>query len=440
LTTRRPSIAWRLAIGLTAFTALLWIGAAAIAVFVMQRELNAAYDENLRQSAMRLLPLAMHRLYEPEELDEFTGGDDDMGYVGYFIVGIDGRIIARVGDVPASLLSERIPTGYSTRDQHRIFSEEDDRGRFRIVVSEPLVHRTAALWGSLVTLTLPLAALIPIIAIGIWFAIRIAMRPVETLSREIATRDRRNLAPLSREGQPVELAPIADAVASLLRRLQAALDAERAFAASSAHELRTPIAGALAQTQQLALELGTRPGRQRVAEIESALRHLARLSEKLLQLARLEAGFAQAAVEADLMPVTRLVVRDYNARKPEKARIRIETPKQGELRAAIDADAFAIALRNLVENASLHGDPEVPVAVTVAADRTIHVINAGPIVPPETLARIGEPFVRGSTLADGTGLGLSIVRSIMQQAGGRLEVRSPAGRREDGFEAILLLP
>lgn len=50
---RRPSIAWRLAIGLTIMTALLWLGAAAIAGLVMQRELDSAYDQLLEQASCR---------------------------------------------------------------------------------------------------------------------------------------------------------------------------------------------------------------------------------------------------------------------------------------------------------------------------------------------------------------------------------------------------
>ncbi|MGN6486620.1 MAG: hypothetical protein ACTHLT_02210, partial [Devosia sp.] len=61
---RRPSIALRLALGLSAFMALLWIGAAAISATVMQHQLNLAYDDSLRQSALRLLPLAVHDLDE----------------------------------------------------------------------------------------------------------------------------------------------------------------------------------------------------------------------------------------------------------------------------------------------------------------------------------------------------------------------------------------
>jgi two-component system OmpR family sensor kinase len=438
----RPSIAWRLAIGLSAGTAVLWIGAASIAGVVMNHELNQAFDETLRQSALRLLPLAIHDLREPRERSEtrVAGLDAAEEYFTYYVRDRDGAIVVRAEDAPPELVSVAVTDGFSEIDGKHLFAITDPRSGYSIVVAERTDQRSEALKGSLAALTLPLAALIPLIALGIWFAIRLAMRPVERLSQEIAKRDGKNLSPLTMETHPVELAPIADAVANLLARLRDALDAERAFAASSAHELRTPIAGALAQTQQLAIELGNRPGSERLKEIEFALHNLARLSEKLLQFARVEAGFAQDATANDLLPVLKLVVRDFQARTATAKRVRLTIADGADLKACINVDAFAIALRNLIQNGLIHGQTDGVVDITAGPGRSIRVVNSGTIVPAETLAHIGEPFVRGTTSAQGTGLGLSIVRSIMDQTGGSLSLHSPASGADDGFEAIITLP
>lgn len=462
----RHSIAVRLAIGLTAGTALLWIGAATIAGTVMQRELNQAFDETLRQSAFRLLPLATHDLRESDERperrvsvleDDDEESDDDRGsdsgddstaaprdvlaesdYLTYYVRNRAGAVAVRAEDAPETIVATQVPDGFSEVEGQRLFAITDQRSGFSIVVIERTDHRKNAIAQSLGALSWPLVALIPIIAAGIWFALRLAMRPLERLRRDIATRDGHNLAPLSSDGHPVELAPIADAVASLLARLRSALDAERTFAASSAHELRTPIAGALAQTQQLAIELGDRPGSARLKEIEAALRHLAQLSEKLLQLSRLEAGFAQSETEADLRPALALVVADFRS-SLAGARVQLHMAPDTPLAARINVDAFAIAVRNLIQNALVHGAKDGPVDVHVGPGRVVRIVSAGPVVPAATLDQIGEPFVRGETSAQGTGLGLAIVRSIMDQTGGSLKLQSPATGRADGFEAILAL-
>jgi len=437
------SIALRLSLGLAIGTGLLWIGAASISATVMRHELNEAFDETLQQSAYRLLPLAIHdvRELQQDETHQVPGLDQpgDENYFTYFVRDRDGRVIVRGDNAPPELVAVTLQNGFSKIDGKRLFAATDANSGYGIVVLESSDHRDKALLESIAALAWPLLGLLPLIALAIWAAIRLAMRPVERLRRDIESRDGRNLAPLTVEGHPVELAPIAQAVASLIDRLRTAMDAERSFAASSAHELRTPIAGALAQTQQLALELGQAPGHERLGEIELALKSLGQLAEKLLQLSRLDAGFARADHTADLMPALGLVVRDFQARSTVGERLQLVVSDGATLRAPINVDAFAIAVTNLVQNALLHGAVDQPICVAIDQPNVLRVTNAGAVVPADILQKIGQPFQRGPTSSTGSGLGLSIVRSIMEQTGGTLVMRSPAAGQTDGFEAVIQL-
>jgi len=76
-----------------------------------------------------------------------------------------------------------------------------------------------------------------------------------------------------------EFEPIAIAVNRLLERLHRALDSERSFTANSAHELRTPLATALAKVQRLKTRISDETLQHNVAEIEESLRSLSVLSE-----------------------------------------------------------------------------------------------------------------------------------------------------------------
>lgn len=455
---RRPSIALQLALGLSAGMALLWVGAATISVAVMQHELNEAYDDSLRQSALRLLPLAVHDLRERDhgvdrlivsgEREDGDGDEDDRprdsvlhdASFTYLVRDNDGAVVLRDEHAPVDAVDGKLTTGLGELKGQRTFTLDDPRSGYSIVIIELSNRRATAFRDSIVALGLPLLALLPLIAAGVWLAMRLAMRPLQALRRDIAERDSRNLEPLRSDRHPAELAPIADAVGALLERLKSALDAERAFAARSAHELRTPIAGALAQTQQLADELAGEPGIERVREIEAALKRLSQLSEKLLQLARIEAGFATAENEIDQLPVLGMVVRDINATTAWRDRVVFDPGAATSLLAAIDPDGLAIVVRNLIENGLKHGDPTAKVRVFIGPRHTLHIQNDGTALDPTELARLGRPFVRGGTTAEGSGLGLSIARGIIEQAGGRLTLNSPIASSASGVEAVIELP
>lgn len=455
--THRPSIALRLALGLGVGMALLWVGAAAISVAVMQHELNEAYDDSLRQSALRLLPLAVHDLRERDHdmarlivgADRGDGDDDEDDHprdgvphdatFTYYVRNASGDLVLRDEHAPEEIGGQALE-GFGETDWQRTFALADPRSGYSIVIIELSERRATALRDSSVALGLPLLALFPMIAGGVWIGMRLALRPLEALRRDIAQRDSRNLAPLRSDGHPVELTPIVVEVAALLERLKSALDAERAFAARSAHELRTPLAGALAQTQQLAQELSGQPGAERVKAIEAALKRLSKLSEKLLQLARIEAGFARTDHEADQLPVLQMVIRDFNADTAWHNRVRLDSDGLTTMPAAMDADAFAIVVRNLIENALKHGAAAAPVQVVAGHDGTLRIRNEGAPLDAESLSRLGVPFVRGDSPAEGSGLGLSIARGILEQAGGRLTLCSPVTGKQSGFEAIIGLP
>ena len=106
----------------------------------------------------------------------------------------------------------------------------------------------------------------------------------------------------------------------------------------------------------------------------------------------------------------------------------------------MDPDAFAILVRNLIENALNHGDSLAMVQIIAGDGGPVRVINAGPLVAPETMARLKGRFERGLTGAKGAGLGLAIAEAIAVDAGAILDLLSPATDRMDGFEAVLHLP
>jgi len=211
---------------------------------------------------------------------------------------------------------------------------------------------------------------------------------------------------------------------------------ERAFAANSAHELRTPIAGTLAQLQRLIAELEGHPEQDRARQVEQSLVRLRQLADRLLQLARADAGMARASGPAELLPALRVVVEDVRRRLPADRPLQLEE-RAPSLLAPIDIDAFGIVMRNLIDNALAHGAVERPIEIT-QEEHAVEVRNGGPVIPPPVLAGLTRRFERGTSRPGGVGLGLAIVETIMRQTGGELLLRSPAPGHSDGFSARIV--
>lgn len=440
----------RLILWLTATVVVFWLGAAILGAAVMREEFDEVFDSALAETGQRLLPLVI------DELSLHEGGDDDEDdgepwtiepgdipdhdeYLTYQVRSADGRVLLRSHDADREPFAAPLKQGYFDTATARIYTIAGSRAGIFLQVADPLGHRTEAVMEGALALTLPLIALIPLSMAAIWLIVRRALAPVTVLRSAIGERNGMNLAPLDTGGLPVELTSIAVAVDDLLRRLRAALDAERQFAANSAHELRTPIAGALAQTQRLIAELPDGVARERAARIEESLVRLTRLSEKLLQLARAESGIGLAAEPTDLVPVLRMVVDDFARSVQSGGRIRLDVAPGARLEKAVDVDAFAIVLRNLLENALIHGADDEPVRVTVDPEGIVSVRNGGPVIPAERLGELIGRFSRGNTAGVGAGLGLAIAESFARHMDGRLELRSPPSGEVDGFEARLVL-
>lgn len=329
--------------------------------------------------------------------------------------------------------------GFSDTATHRIYADAALGGILTITVAQPLAHRRAVTAGLMGSLALPLLLIVPFSLIGVWLAVRAGMAPLGRFRAGVEARGGADLSPFHLENLPAEFLPTARTLNHLLDRLRRTLEAERGFTANSAHELRTPLAAALAQMQRLLIEAPDGATRARAAQIEAALKRLARLSEKLLQLARAEGGGIEAAAPADLAPVLRLLA-DEMERDPARP-ITLDLP-DAPVMARIDPDAFAILARNLIENAQRHGQdhgpPGATVRVSLSPGAVLKVANSGPVVPPDQLGRLAQPFQHGETAAQGSGLslGLAIARAIAEGSGGRLDLFSPATGQAGGFEAI----
>ncbi|MFN7974647.1 MAG: DUF4118 domain-containing protein [Acidobacteriota bacterium] len=196
--------------------------------------------------------------------------------------------------------------------------------------------------------------------------------------------------------------------------------------ATLAHDLKTPVAAALAAVENL-LAAG---GKEGLAVAHEELLRLSRHVSTLLEMVRIDAGVARPRRERVRCEevVEAAIARFGDALSRHHLHVDVVDPT-----IVVDADPpqLAEALGHGLENAARYSPPGTEIRVSVAQDPTavfLRVADAGRGVPEEDRERVMERFVRlpETSGVPGTGLGLSIARSLVEMNGGRLSIGSSA--------------
>ena len=431
------SLRGQIAVGVSVMLVVLWLLAVLGSAFVIKEEIDESFDAALQETGERILPLAVV---------ELIGSDDAAGAkrilpiaqhdekITYVIRDGQGQVLMYSHDADLSVFDTVKGQGFVTTAYHRVFSRSAVSGQYTIQVAEPLTHRQHALRETVLAMLVPLGVLLPLTLFGVALWVSWALRPLAHLSVALRVKGADDLTPLNLPFLRSELGPIQHAANRLMARLSRTLEAERAFAANAAHELRTPIAATLAQTQRLVAESPEGPLRQRAVTVEGELKRLAHLAEKLMQLARAEGGAMLGQGPADLVPILHMVLADFTRSAP--GRIVADLPK-GAVPSRLDPDAFAVLARNMIENALVHGDGGA-VQVSLNTDGLFLVTNDCAASPAEVLSTRTMRFERAGAQGSGSGLGLAIAAGIARGLGNDLVLRSPVAQGR-GFEVALKL-
>ncbi|MFJ1914829.1 sensor histidine kinase [Streptomyces sp. NPDC088147] len=266
------------------------------------------------------------------------------------------------------------------------------------------------------------------------FILKIGLRP---LGRMADTADAIASGALNQRlpthGKHTETARLAIAVNHAFDAQARAESNIRAFAADASHELRTPLAtisGWLDLYHQGGLTTGAELNRA-LERVDGEVGRMRLLVEELSLLARLDAGRPLETCEVELRSLATDVVQDAGVVAPDRA-LHLHAPLP--VRVTGDRPRLQQVLHNLVGNAIQHTPPGT--AIHVAVERTgsratVEVIDRGPGIPPDDLARVFDRFWRADSgrgrAHGGSGLGLSIVRAIVHAHHGTVDIRSRAG-------------
>jgi hypothetical protein len=231
-------------------------------------------------------------------------------------------------------------------------------------------------------------------------------------------------------------------VAARRRAAEHASAVKSAFLASMSHELRTPLNAVIGYSQMLQEEAeadNRATDLQDLQKIESAGKHLLELINSILEMSKIEAGKVEvhpAPFEVpELVDEVIELVRPMAAKNGNQLNVAL-APGVGRMFS--DQVKVRQCLLNLLSNASKFtskGRISLRVERVIEGQRPFlrfDVIDTGPGIGPEEIARLFEPFhqlestpVRGK--GQGTGLGLAITRRLTRMLGGETFVQSEPG-------------
>ena len=287
--------------------------------------------------------------------------------------------------------------------------------------------RRTALIGSLVFGGLVLA----IVAAAAWWLLSHALQPVVRMTRQAAAWSERDLDKRFALGEPTdELTELAATLDGLLDRLATTLRHEQRFSAELSHELKTPLARMIGETE-LALRRD-RPAADYRAALEVVHRNaeqLARTVDALVAAARHELGASTGSADASV--VASDAIEACSAVAQERALdVRLDPPPR-PIRLGLDHDLAERILQPVVENACRYGRSSVFVTIAQSDGTvTFSVEDDGPGVGADELEAIFEPGQRGAAGdgAAGAGLGLALARRLARSVDGDVEALRSPGR------------
>ncbi|HEX9173974.1 MAG TPA: ATP-binding protein [Telluria sp.] len=398
-----------------------WLLALAATWTDARHELDELLDSHLAQAAALLV------VQQSSELGEEEHRPDAPSLHRYapkvtFQVFHEGRLTIRSANAPDLPLVDRqsqVQAGFANvlhaGATWRVFTARGAENDVQVYVGERLESRNAILRAVLRSVLWPLVIVLPVLALAVWWAVRLGLLPLHQLGKLLAHRRPEALEPLPVTGMPKDILPMVASLNGLFERIAALIENERRFTSDAAHELRTPIAAIRAQAQVALGEPDDVLRRRALMQTLEGCDRATRLINQLLTLSRLEAGSATALVTVDLAAICRDVLAEMAPVALGKSQsLEFEGVSNHMVRG--DATLLRVLIRNLVDNAVRYaGHGARIVTRLLAGDETFSLVveDSGPGLSAEERAKLGARFYRKSGAAEsGSGLGWSICERV----------------------------
>ena len=443
---RRQLLLWLLAPQLA-----LWLGGGALtyrmALNYAEKGLDQSLTQSVRSLARQIKPLGSGLLVDfPKAAQAIIEEDPDdrVSYMvssppGQFLLGNQAFAAPPPPQAIGALVFYRMEVGGKPMRAVALdvaYSDENHPQRLRVQLAKSYVARERIAKELIGDLLAPLLLLGVVLSALVYAGIKRGMAPLTRLEKQLKDRSVTDLTPLEVTTAPTEVHALVNAINRLLTAVRRSVSQEKRFINDAAHQLRTPLAGLINQTDLALHESDVVLLKARLHKVHAGALRSAHLLNQLLALARSSSEVPMARL--DLAQLAQDVARELS---PRAVALKVDLGYEGEQHAWVQGSAILLreAVANLIDNALRYGvssgtsgEPTVTVSVQKKGTQVaLAVEDNGPGLSEAQREHVFERFWRGSDLPGGCGLGLAIVQEIAQHHHGEAQVTAlePQGLR-----------
>jgi two-component system sensor histidine kinase TctE len=266
------------------------------------------------------------------------------------------------------------------------------------------------------------------------FAVKRGLSPILYLNEKIIARSYKDLKPIDVQNVPLEVDRLVGSLNNLMSELDNAIKSENRFVNDAAHQLRTPLAGILAQIQLAQESQDTEEIQSRLEQISQSSKRLIHIINQLLSLSKTqpEAVHTSQLTQLDLVALVKKTMQDLFALADLK---KIDLGFEGSSEAAFilgDEQKLYDLIHNLIDNAIKYTPNLGKVNISVESKNNkfcLIVEDTGKGIPKEDQPNVFKRFYRGDNVTQsgddaGAGIGLAIVKEIANMHDATIEIDS----------------
>ncbi|WP_310646538.1 sensor histidine kinase [Limnohabitans sp.] len=442
LSLRRQLLLWLLLPQL-----VLWLGGGALTYRIARNYAEKGLDQSLMQSvrslARQVKPLGSGLLVDFPRAAQAIIEEDPADRVSYMVSSPPGKFLlgnqafaeppstgahANEPDAPVFYRMELAGKPMRAVSLEAAYGDAETPQRLRVQLAKSYVARERIAEELIADLLAPLLLLGVVLSILVYAGIKRGMAPLTKLEKQLQERSVSELTPLELTTAPTEVHALVASINRLLLAVRRNVSQEKRFINDAAHQLRTPLAGIINQTELALNEPDASLLKARLHKVHAGAQRSAHLVNQLLALAR--SGTEVPMTHLDLASLAQDVARELS---PRAVAQKVDLGYEGDAHVWVNGSVVLLreAITNVIDNALRYGavgvaeDGTATITVSVrqqGQDCVLAVEDNGSGLSDAQREHAFDRFWRANELPGGCGLGLSIVQEIARRHGGEARV------------------